>query len=251
MIIVAGGDSFVWGSELSDCTHCGPNGHSKNTYSAKLAGNNLYECIAFPGYGNDAIARSVIDYCQSNKNKKLGLIVSWTFPGRYEFRFNSGWQSINSWSIGKGYDDGDELNQHVKHEKQKAIILGTHQFAEAYYKHLGEYWEIYATLKEIVYLQNYLKVNNIPYLFTCADANFLDSYTVKSTDQSIAALLTQIDFNSWFFFPEHKGFYSWALDNKYSVGDTHPLEQAHADAYELIKDKFNELVLQSNQSNQT
>ena len=40
----------------------------------------------------------------------------------------------------------------------------------------------------------------------------------------------------------HKGFYQWAVDNKYPIGDTHPLEDAHRDAALLMKDKFYEMV---------
>ena len=32
------------------------------------------------------------------------------------------------------------------------------------------------------------------------------------------------------------------MENKYPVGTTHPLEEAHQEAAKLIKEKFNELV---------
>jgi hypothetical protein len=35
------------------------------------------------------------------------------------------------------------------------------------------------------------------------------------------------------------------MENKYPSGETHPLEQAHEAAYQLMKDKFNELVKES------
>jgi hypothetical protein len=37
MIIVAGGDSFIWGSELADCANTGPNGYSRQTFPALLS----------------------------------------------------------------------------------------------------------------------------------------------------------------------------------------------------------------------
>ena len=58
MTIVAGGDSFVWGSELADSPHGGPDGYSRNTFAALLSEN--YICAAYPGNGNDAIARNTI-----------------------------------------------------------------------------------------------------------------------------------------------------------------------------------------------
>jgi hypothetical protein len=61
----------------------------------------------------------------------------------------------------------------------------------------------------------------------------------------------------WYMFPPAeeeyntqtpRGFYQWAVENKYNIGaDGHPLEDAHRDAAELIKEKFNELVKKSDQ----
>jgi hypothetical protein len=97
----------------------------------------------------------------------------------------------------------------------------------------------------IIDLQEYLMRHNIPYLFTCVDNCIV-------TDNP------EIDWDSWYLFPAGRGagqteiprgFYQWALENKYPVGTTHPLEEAHQAAAALIKEKFNELVTQSNKSN--
>jgi hypothetical protein len=103
MIIVAGGDSFVFGSELKDQFGIEP---SKFTYPALLAKecNFEYRCIARPGSANNAISRLIISECEKIKENNIGVIVTWTFTHRYEFRFNydtqqrySPWYSINSW----------------------------------------------------------------------------------------------------------------------------------------------------------
>ena len=68
---------------------------------------------------------------------------------------------------------------------------------------------------------------------------------------------SKIDYSNWYMFPagtnrdyetcKPRGFYQWALENKYNVGpEGHPLEDAHSDAYNLIKDRFNELVKENN-----
>jgi hypothetical protein len=129
------------------------------------------------------------------------------------------------------------------------------EFADIFYKHVGgtEYWEIYSSLKEIVYLQNYLTIKNIPYMFTCADTSWRYNITTSSNDATINSLMNQIDFTKWFWFSKGnfwetatpRGFYQWAVENKYPIGTTHPLEKAHADAADLMKDKFNELVKKS------
>ena len=91
MNIVAGGDSFVYGSELKDCIRA----HSHSTFPALLTHDvkQTYRCTAWPGIGNDAIARRVIDELYIHRihgaqARDLFVIVNWTFPGRYEFRFN-------------------------------------------------------------------------------------------------------------------------------------------------------------------
>jgi hypothetical protein len=109
MILVAGGDSFVWGSELADSSHGGNGGHSLRTFPSLLAKDHEYQCVAYPGNANDSIARMTMIACEQNKNKKQIALVCWTFPNRYEFRFNikdtQQWEVINTWSIGKQFND--------------------------------------------------------------------------------------------------------------------------------------------------
>jgi hypothetical protein len=78
--------------------------------------------------------------------------------------------------------------------------------------------------------------------------------TITETDTVIQSLYKQIDFDSWYLFPAGtnpqdtctpRGFYQWAVENKYPVGTTHPLEQAHQDASALMQEKFNEMVKKS------
>ena len=236
MKLVAAGDSFIWGSELKDSPHGGPDGYSLSTYPALLAkqAGMEYVCAAYPGNANNAISRMTIDTISGQED--IFLLATWTYPQRSEFWFGDKWASLNSW-----------------HTTQR-------EFSEHYFKHVGnsEYYELYSTLKEIVYLQNYCQVHNIPYMFMTADNTFYchENY-MRSKDASLINLHTSIDWSRWFWFPAGtnvwettapRGFYQWAAENKYTVGPQgHPLEQAHIDAAELIKGKFNELVAQSNQ----
>ena len=182
MIIVAGGDSFVWGSELQDSPNGSPTGYSRITFPALLSGDN-YICAAYPGFGNRAITKNIIEYC-SDINPDA-VIVCWTWPSR-----------------------DNELHSD----------------------------------SSIIQLQKFLKTRNIPYLFTCADN---------------CVITGKLDYSNWFLFPpaptketwntqQPRGFYQWAVENKYPVGqESHPLEQAHQAAANLIQEKFNELVTKS------
>jgi len=266
MIIVAGGDSFVYGSELQDCTN---DSSSRCTFAALLSQEHTYDCVAWPGYGNDSIARTVINRCEQSDKQQLAVLVSWTFPGRYEFRFdyntrqrNSPWYTITPWT---GIGDVNAVTKEfinpidsVIEDHRRATRVsnetGMSEFANVFYRHVGssELWEIYSSIKEIVYLQNYLKLNSIPYMFTCAD-NLL-FYNHSMSDANVQALHNQIDHDHWFWFPagvdpqdtcQPRGFYQWAVENKYPVGATHPLESAHQAATQLMQGKFNELVKKS------
>lgn len=259
-MIIAAGDSFVYGSELQS---------PANTFTALLGAD---ECVAWPGYSNDAVARTTIERCE--KGGVTGAIVSWTFPSRYEFRFaynteqrKSPWYSINPWTAKTDIDsivdefvtNDNDILEAQKETIKRARNTGVADFADVFYKHVGEteYWEVYSSLKEIVYLQNYLSIKGIPFMFTCADNSIFDNHTVNDADSVIKSLLNQIDHNKWFWFPEGygsnqteapRGFYQWAVENKYSIGTTHPLEQAHIDASKLMQGKFNDLVKKHLQS---
>jgi hypothetical protein len=181
MIIVAGGDSFIWGSELADSPHGGPDGYSRNTFTALLADDD-YVCAAYPGISNHEIAERAKIEIDASK----AVIICWTWPSR----------------------DTVHISPRV-----------------------------------ILDFQQHCKYQKIPYLFTCVDNCLIELLDPK----------TNMDY--WYMFPAGKeanetttprGFYQWAIENKYSMGSNgHPLEQAHQDAAELIKEKFNELVKKS------
>ena len=177
--VLAGGDSFIWGSELADSPHGGLDGYSRSTFPALLA--TEYTCVAYPGLGNAEITRRIKEACRHAVYDLV--IVCWTWPTR---------------------DD------HLTGDRQ------------------------------IVELQQYLESYNIPYLFTCVDNCLIDLLDPKT------------NWDHWYLFPAGtepgdtstpRGFYQWAVENKYKVGpDGHPLEAAHADAAVMIKDKFDEVV---------
>ena len=269
-ILVSGGDSFTFGAELPDQSDANP---SKLTIASLLAKNAgmEYECVAVSGNSNTAITRQVMNACSGHTDADICVFVMWTFTHRYEFRYNydtgrktSPWHSMNLWDI---IDDIAEIKSTFSADN--TIILneqlstkyrqdrnGMTKFIKSFYTHIGnnEFYEIYSSLKEIVFLQNYLKMNSIKYIFTVADDTFRysDSCGRHTNDVNISSLYNQIDWDKWYFFPAGngdanqtntpRGFYQWAKENKYRIGTTHPLEDAHYDASLLIQEKFDELV---------
>lgn len=181
--VLAGGDSFVWGSELADSPHGGPDGYSRSTFPALLG--DKYICAAYPGLSNREIALRVREVLVSTKPDIV--IVCWTWSTR---------------------DSELDSDFHIQN------------------------------------LENHLVHHNIPYIFTCADNCIITG---------------KLDYTNWFLFPPGfgpdqtetpRGFYQWAVENKYSCGiQDHPLEAAHLAAAELMKEKFNELVKKSLEQN--
>jgi len=178
--LIAGGDSMIWGSELTDSPHGGYTGYSRNTFTAILAKEN-YVCAAYPGISNHEIAQRAIE--EFHKSSTKAVIVCWTWPTRDT---------------------------------------------------------IYTSPRVILEFQRYCEYHNVPYLFTCVDNCLIELLDPKT------------NMENWYMFPagvepyhtqQPRGFYQWAVENKYSIGvDGHPLEDAHRDAAELLRSRFNELV---------
>ena len=240
-LLIAGGDSFVYGTGLSDQHRVQ---HSAKTWPALLAQelSSKYVCRAVPGYSNSAIARTVILGCQQAQAQDIFVVVQWTFINRFEFRFAyDPWATPMPVEDSKLYSQWHNFNKldyvlpesHIRESKQSVL-----KFIDDFYRHVGhdDVYEYYVTLKEIVLLQNFLKVNRIPYMFSCAHNFFRKSLS----DENIKCLLSQIDMDPWFFFPPLHGFVEWAKD--YPHVEEHPADQAHQDAVILVKEFVNEKI---------
>jgi len=239
MILVAGGDSFIHGNELSDWDINSPI-DSKLTFTSLLAeqaGIGYVSC-ARPGNSNDAILRMTVNKCSQLVLEKRDpiVVVAWTFVPRFEFPFEYPVDSPDSPFATISIYEGTN---------RKPV----RDFAKQFFTNINIDWfQHFNTVKSILMLQTYLKFNKIPYLFTAAD-NIVFSY---KNDSQLKSYWDMVDFTNWYMFPEAnelwntttpRGFYQWAVENKYPIGPCqHPLEQAHYDASNLMKERFNELV---------
>ena len=254
-VLIAGGDSFTWGSELADVSDANnSNQFSNHSWSALLA-QHLdmgYACTALPGASNGSIARRVMRGCENTRSQHdVFVAVMWTFANRFEFRFNQDtgerdtpWYSITPWTHESNIDrirnsfanvNDAILNHHAQHNKHMTD-KGISDFSKNYYKHVGdsEVWEYYTTYKEILFLQQYLVSNNIPYVFTHVEPLFVE----QSTDVDLDVVRKQIDMSHFYHFD---GFYRWACENNFPIGTTHPLEPAHATFSHMLK-KFTDQI---------
>lgn len=252
MNLVSAGDSFIYGTELADQVQ---GRYSRLTYPALLARQRgwTYTSIAYPGISNSSIARRVMDYCMANPDTEKFFFVGWTFANRYEFHFldaDPQWQNMTPWLL----ESLENIKREIKRDDPAVVAeqlrnnrrqqeQGVYDFARPFYRHVAvsEYWETYTTLKEMLLLQYFLSSQGIGYVYTLADTTCIHGHAALSPDSSLGTLLACLDRSRLFTFPDNKGFYQWAMDNKYPVGATHPLESAHHDAADLMKEFFNEL----------
>ena len=254
--ILSGGCSFTFGHELSD-DNCGKTPSIK-TWSANLSNQvqGNYFCVAKAGSGNSGIARRIFEYVSSKKNEECFVVVMWTFSSRYDWAMprhrlleKTRWTSITPWDTAMNQKEmenklkGSEvILEQFKIRRREYEETNVGKFADSLYKYAAnQYHETYLSWKSIIWLQNILEKRNIPYMFTLADNTLF--YELENLlyqdDPLMNALYSEIDFTNWFSFGERMmGFNQWATLNDYEYATTHPLDKAHKDAAELMKDKF-------------
>jgi len=224
MKLLASGCSFIYGSELTD--EQSTLKHSWLTYPALLAKHlNLeYICVAKPGYGNDSIARSVVE----NISADIGsVVVNWSYSNRFEFYHRyRGWLNL-----------GPTANEDHYFYKD----FGT--LAKSFFANLVPEYAYYRYLADIVLLQDFLKVRQIPYIFSSTDPDFFKAEKIKQYGLAHKNLYDAIDFDHWHVWQDQHqvpvSFVDWAKENEYPIGPCeHPLEQAHHATFELIKGKL-------------
>jgi len=255
---IAGGCSFTYGHELSDDQE--GKRPSKKTWAHGLKPQeHEYVCTAYPGTGNSGIARRVFNAVANNTDVG-GVVVMWSFLSRYDWAMprhqaleNTRWASISPWDTDTGNEEafrslaGSESQQEQWRTRRDTFAeTGVKPFAEAIYKHAAnQYHETYLSWKSIIWLQNILEKKQIPFMFTLADNTlFYDEFKQhKDQDNLLSALHKEIDFTKWFSFGERMmGFNQWAMLEDYPRGTTHPLDEAHQDAVQLMLPTFNKLI---------
>jgi hypothetical protein len=244
-ILLAGGDSFTWGNELSDFT---PDKPSNISWAALLAKklNYTYDCVAKAGCGNHAIARKIIERCD-NTNVDF-VAVMWTFPVRQELSIRSdlvkqghdielvkheldgNWINLVHWQ-GIDYEEKlsnfGEISKDISFQKKLEHQCNWHKQTGIY--DIARYWFNIAsreyhdqiTLESIIVLQSYLEKHNIPFVFSSSTNQIFD---LLNSDHPLAKIVNR---NHWI---ANIGFYDWAKINGYKLSPMqHPEDRAHVD----------------------
>jgi len=240
-VLITGGDSFTYGSELPSQEHAWAN------LLATRKGWNICN-TARPAASNSSIRRNVMNAVHKYKELDLFVAVMWSFPNRYEFRFaydtghiDSPWYSINPWTYNDEnfeehfFTKDDDVLAAQQANRANAEAKGMTAFAKSYIQNVAqtEYWEIYNSWCEIAMLQNYLIKHNIPYIFTQVDNSLFECNS--EMDGTLTTLRADIDMTK---FVMDEGMFNWAKRTKQQFYTTHPRESAHIEWINMLYDRI-------------
>jgi len=240
-VLIAGGDSFTYGSELPSQDHAWAN------LLATRKGWNICN-TARPAASNSSIRRNVMNAVNKYKDLDLFVAVMWSFPNRYEFRFaydtghiDSPWYSVNPWTYNDQnfadhfHNKDDEVLQAQQANRANAEATGISDTAKSYVENVAhtEYWELYTSWCEIVMLQNYLLENKRPFRFMYVDDSLFACNAPM--DATLTTLRASIHMD-WFAHDE--GMYNWAKRTEQQFYTTHPCESAHVEWINMLYDRI-------------
>jgi len=214
--VIAIGDSFTRGDELTGCPGEIPNKpfqHSQSTWPALIAEslNCDYECYAIGGSGNHWISWQA---AATLKQDAL-FIINWSWFERFDY-------------VDVDTETDDWAVTHPRHEGKL-----DHYF----YRNLdSDIWNLHRNLQQMHSTISLLKQNNIDFIMTCLDTHYSLTYNVSGYGtwvNAISSLQKQVlphivDF-------EDMSFLEWSKHKGFELGPNgHPLEKAHIEAAKYI-----------------
>ena len=154
--IVSFGDSFVFGTELTD------NLDGSKAWPALVAKNlgTNYETRAIVACGNESIARQIYTYFSDYTTTNTLAIINWTWSMRWDFYLHE----VDAWvTLGPTCVPG-RLQQHIPESEAENLIKFYQTYTGA-----SPNWNLHRSLQAIWGVLNYLKVNNIMAIHTYMD----------------------------------------------------------------------------------
>jgi len=197
------GDSFLYGSDLSDCLNNKIQDHtaySRKTWPALIAKdlNLKYDCHARSGRGNQSIAVTIFQLAKQNSLN----IINWTWIDRFDYNFTQ------------------------KYWAETILPGDQNEISKLYYKHIHRELDDKIRNQNIVYsVIQYLKTNNMPFIMTYMD-NLLIDNTIIGLEHIASEIIDNLQ-----TFSDNQTFLEWSRANNYPESQGwHPLEQAHKEA---------------------
>ena len=221
--IVSFGDSFVFGSELTDNID-GSKGWPGLV--AKSLGCE-YHTNAVPGCGNDHIARQIYSYFSNNSAENTLAVINWTWTSRWDFYIveHETWITLGPTCV------PEQLKDLVDRTQAEDMI--------AFYKNRANsslLWNKFRNLQTILAAQQYMIQKGVKSVQTYMDYTLFDQQHhapdyIKELQHLVQPELQLFD---------DKNFVDWSHSLGYpvTINGMHPLEQAHQAAAEYWKDVY-------------
>lgn len=206
MKLLAVGDSFTWGSELSDNTQAWP----------YLLGDRIgyaVENLAVPGSGNSRATRLVVE----NIDSADLIVVAWSHYARLEFADDSG--VYDTWPGHRGITFTGEL----AHRKKLLDYINRHHNLRYLYKQY---------LINILLLQNFLAQHNKQYVM-------LDTFGNLDKRNQFYNLTSQVDGRYYLGWPTET-MMEWTYECPQGPGG-HFLEQGHKQVADKVYEHIRNL----------
>lgn len=225
--IVSFGDSFIFGSEQEG------NNDGRLGWPGRAA-HNLgwdFESCAQPGCGNDAIARQIFEYFETNSAHNTLAVINWTWCLRWDFYIvdSEQWVTLGPTCVPQ------RLETHVGLDRAAGLI-------DFYNQYTGNSttWNKWRSLSSMYAAQQYLDTLGVPSVETYIDPEILvhtehaPSY-LRATQRAVAPRLHT--FNGM-------NFLDWSRHNGHTVTQEglHPLGAAHQAAAELWQDIYRKVL---------
>lgn len=216
MILSSFGCSFVWGTDLPDCSYTTS---SKISWPAQIAQRLGYQhrCYAKGGRGNLFIADNIL----KNARGSDFVIINWTWIDRFDYVDPKG-----GWST--------------------CLPADEHTPSEFYFKNYhSEYVDKLRSLIQIKVCLDYLLDWKIPFLMTYQDKLILDENwhtgsAILNLQRAVRPHLS--DFNG-------KNHCEWAIDQGYKIIDGgHLSPEAHTAVADYLLPRINTIIIQESKN---
>jgi hypothetical protein len=213
--IVGFGDSFIFGTELSD----NQDGHK--AWPGLIADKLGYQycTAAIEGCGNDNIARQIYSWFANNSADNTLAVINWTWTTRWDFYIveHETWITLGETCV------PEKLKNLVERTEAEDMI--------DFYKHRANsslLWNKFRNLQTIFSVQQYLDQKGVKSIQTYMDYQLFEQNWhapdyIKELQELVKPRLQLFD---------GKNFIDWSRYNGYpvTIEGMHPLEQAHQEA---------------------
>jgi len=213
MKILAIGDSFTYGEELSDLNQAWP-----YVLASKLNGTAIN--LGEPASSNDKILRKCVEWIVKNKEPVDLIIIAWASPGRTEYADDHG-----RYDLWPGYSGELFLKDNMLWRKDLADYINKYHNIDAYYEKY---------LQQVILLQSFLSIKKQKYIMVSVTER--DYYKRVKDPAAYSSYNDQIDKITYFGYKK-EGFLEWAQSAKKGKFG-HFLEEGH----QIVTDKIYEHI---------